>query len=55
MMSVFSRLKTIIEADLHEWLDEKKRKIRLRFSITICANVNKKSSGCGSCLSASMR
>ncbi len=26
MMSVFSRLKTIIEADLHEWLDEKEKK-----------------------------
>ncbi|AGT30844.2 modulator protein [Geobacillus genomosp. 3] len=25
-MSVFSRLKTIIEADLHEWLDEKEKK-----------------------------
>ncbi|STO36548.1 PspA/IM30 family [[Flavobacterium] thermophilum] len=25
-MSVFSRLKTIIEADVHEWLDEKEKK-----------------------------
>ncbi len=54
MMSVFSRLKTIIEADLHEWLDEKEKKTRSRFSITICANVNRKSSGCGSCSSANM-